>query len=62
MQLYLEAQGDEIWSVVKNGTFIPTIVINNLEQPKYKILGMMPTRRKCCMIRRKKYTCICFRN
>lgn len=36
MQMYLEAQGEEIWNDVQNGPYIPTIVINNEEQPKIK--------------------------
>lgn len=31
-----EAQGEDIWDAVENGPFIPTTVINNVEQVKVK--------------------------
>lgn len=36
MQMYLEAQEDEIWSVVKDKPFIPTSIISGVGQPKKK--------------------------
>lgn len=38
IQMYLESHGDKIWSDVKHGLFIPTTVINNVEQPKVQCL------------------------
>lgn len=32
--MFLKARGDDVCNVVKNGIYIPTIVINNVEQPK----------------------------
>lgn len=34
--MYLEAQGDDIWNVVKNGPVIPTNFVDNTSQPKIK--------------------------
>src|SRR4051812_40644128 len=36
MEMFLKAQGDEIWDVIDNRSFIPTTIINNIEQPKGK--------------------------
>lgn len=36
MKAYLDAQGNDIWDIVENGSFIPTTVINNEEQVKVK--------------------------
>lgn len=36
MQMYLDAQREEIWDVVENVPFIPITVINNIEQAYVK--------------------------
>lgn len=36
MWMYLKVQGEEIWDIFENGPFVPTMVINNIEQVKVK--------------------------
>lgn len=35
--MYLKAQGEDIRDVIENGSFVPTTIINNVEQIKVKI-------------------------
>lgn len=35
--MYLEAQGDQIWSVVKDGSFIPRTFTNDVEQSTVQV-------------------------
>lgn len=54
MQIYLEAQWDEIWETIQNGPFITTTAINNVEQPIVKDSWNNDDKKNVLFIRRQK--------
>ncbi|XP_073224826.1 uncharacterized protein [Cicer arietinum] len=46
MQPYLEPQGDDIWDAVKNGPYVPKMVIDNKEEKKIKVSWTNDDKRK----------------
>lgn len=52
--MFSEAQGDEIWYLVNDGSFIPTTVIDGVGQPKVESFWTNDNRKKMLYDKKKK--------
>lgn len=59
--MFSEAQGDEIWYPVNDGSFIPTTVIDGVGQPKVESFWTNDNRKKMLYDKKKKNNCISLR-